>query len=303
MSIKGWILHKPFKERLSQDSYENKRFIEEAEKHGITMEVLSPEDLDLIVTKDGKKSIFLRGETVDLPNFVLPRMGSHTTYFSLAVLRHLEKLGIYIVNSPNSIETVKDKLYTQQILAASNLPFPKTMLAKFPINNDLVEKHIGFPAIIKTIHGSQGSGVFLSNDKNNFEDLMQLINCTNTNMNIIIQEFVQDSYGKDLRVLVIGGRAIGCMERRSGKGNFKANYSQGGSVQNYELNNIISWIAMESAKVLSLDIAGIDLLFDGENYKICEANSAPGFEGFESATEINVAKEIFDYIKIRLNVF
>ncbi len=148
----------------------------------------------------------------------------------------------------------------QQILAASNLLFPKTMLAKFPINTDLVEKNIGFPAIIKTIYGSQGSGVFLTQDKNNFEDLMQLINCTNTNMNIIIREFITDSFGKDLRVFVIDGRAIGCMVRKSVKGNFKANFSQGGEVEKYELNNIISWIAIESAKVLGLDIAGIDLL-------------------------------------------
>jgi gamma-F420-2:alpha-L-glutamate ligase len=273
-----------------------------ARENDIDLKILYPEQLDLIVTKDGKKSIFVDAETVDLPDFVIPRMGSHTTYFSLAVLRHLEKLGVHIVNPPHSIEVVKDKLYTQQILATNNLPVPRTMLVRFPVNEDLVEKHLGFPVVVKTIHGSQGSGVFLAQDKGSFKDLMQLINCTNTNMNIIIQEFIKDSYGRDLRVLVVGGRAIGCMERSAADGSFKANFSQGGKVQNFELNAEIEWLATESAKILGLDVAGIDLLFAGDHYKICEANSAPGFQGFEQATKINVAEEIFNYIKIRFNL-
>lgn len=301
MLIRGWILYKPFKTKIKQDSYENKRFLEEASKNNIDLKIIYPDQLDLIVTKDGKKSIFLDSKPIELPHFVLPRMGSHTTYFSLAVLRHLEKLGVYIVNTPNSIDIVKDKLYSQQILATNNFPVPKTMLVKFPVNIDLVEENLGFPIVVKTIHGSQGSGVFLSENKSSFKDLMQLINSTNNNMNIILQEFIRNSSGRDLRVFVIGGRAIGCMERSSSDQNFKANFSQGGKVKPYELNPEIEWLATESAKVLGLDIAGIDLLFDNEHFKICEANSAPGFQGFESATEINIPLEIFNYIKIRHN--
>lgn len=299
MSIKGWILYKPFKTKIKQDSYENKRFLDEATENDIDLKIVYPEQLDLIVTKDGKKSIFLDGKSVELPHFVLPRMGSHTTYFSLAVLRHLEKLGVYIVNPPDSIDIVKDKLYSQQILATNNVPVPKTMLVKFPVNIDLVEENLGFPVIVKTIHGSQGSGVYLSENRSSFKDLMQLIHSTDTNMNIILQEFIKNSYGRDLRVFVIGGRVIGCMERSSADQNFKANFSQGGKVKPYELNAEIEWLATESAKILGLDIAGIDLLFDNEHFKICEANSAPGFQGFESATGINIPLEIFNYIKIR----
>lgn len=301
MAIKGWILYKPFKARIKQDSYENKRFLEESVKKDIDLKIIYPEQLDLIVTKDGKKSIFLDGKPTELPDFVLPRMGSHTTYFSLAVLRHLEKLGVYIVNSPNSIDIVKDKLYSQQILATNNLPVPNTMLVKFPMNVDLVEENLGFPVVVKTIHGSQGSGVYLSNTRNSFKDLMQLINSTDTSMNIILQEFIKNSSGRDLRVFVVGGRAIGCMERTSADENFKANFSLGGEAKAYKLNPEIEWLATESAKILGLDIAGIDLLFDNEHFKICEANSAPGFEGFEGATGLNVPDEIFNYIKIRNN--
>ncbi len=300
MSIKGWILYSPFKTRLKQDSYENNRFIEVAKKNDVEVEILYPEQFDLIVTKKDEKSIFLDGEPVELPDFVLPRLGAHMPYFALSVLRHLEYLGVHIINAPNNIEMVKDKLYTQQLLATNNLPVPKTMLVKFPVNEELVKKHLGYPLIVKAISGSQGSGVYLSNNEHDFKNLMQLMHTTNTSMNFILQEFIKDSFGRDLRVFVVGGRPIVCMERSSATGDFKANYSQGGNVEGHELNPEIEWLATESCKILGLDVAGIDLLFDGEHYKICEANSAPGFQGLEAATKIDAAQEIFNYIKVRL---
>ncbi len=302
MTIKGWILYSPFKTRVKQDSYENLRFLEVAKENDIELKILYPEQFDLIVTKKDEKSVFLDGEPADIPDFVLPRLGAHTTYFSLAILRQLEKLGVHIVNSPDNIEMVKDKLYTQQMLATNNLPVPKTMLIRFPVNEDLVKKHLGYPVVVKSISGSQGSGVYLTHNQSDFRDLMQLMTITKTSMNFILQEFIKDSFGKDLRVFVVGGRAVACMERCSADGNFKANFSQGGTVKNYEMNSEIEWLATESAKILGLDVAGIDLLFDGEHYKICEANSSPGFRGLEEATGINTPQEIFDYLKIRLNL-
>jgi gamma-F420-2:alpha-L-glutamate ligase len=130
-----------------------------------------------------------------------------------------------------------------------------------------------------------------------------LINCTKPNVNIIIQEFIESSRGRDLRVFVIGGRAVACMERTGKAGDFKSNYSRGGSVKKFDLNPEIEWLATESAKILGLDIAGIDLLFDGDHYKICEANSSPGFEGLESCCDINIPAEIYKYIKVRLNLY
>lgn len=215
----------------------------------------------------------------------------------------MERLGVPCINSSHPIEIVKDKLYTQQILAENNFPFPKTMLAKFPINIDLIEKNIGFPAVIKTLSGTQGKGVFLSNTKASFKDLMQLIEITNSKLNIIIQEFVKDSYGRDLRVLIVGGRAIACMERTAASEGFKSNFSDGGTVKEYQLTPEIEWLATEACKITGLEIAGVDLLFDGEHYKICEINSSPGFRGIESCCDINVAKEIFKYLKIRFGIY
>jgi len=212
----GWILYKDSENALRPESYEILKLLEVGKKHGIEIKVLSPDQIDIIVTREDRKSILVDEVQTPLPDFIIPRMGAGTTYFALAVIRHLERLGVYFVNSSQSIDTVKDKLYTLQILAESNLPIPKTILLKFPVKADIVEKHLKFPVVVKTLSGSQGSGVFLSMDKNSFDDLTQLIHATNKNSNIILQEFIEQSKGRDLRVLTIGGRVISAMQRIAG---------------------------------------------------------------------------------------
>jgi gamma-F420-2:alpha-L-glutamate ligase len=175
------------------------------------------------------------------------------------------------------------------------------MLVKFPVNASIVSKYLGFPLVVKPLSGAQGIGVFLAVSKPRFEDLMQLIESTNSKANIILQEFVSLSRGRDLRVFTIGGHAIACMERKSKRGSFKANYSQGSSVERIELTTEIEKLAFEVANILGLDIAGIDLLFDGEKFKVCEANSSPGFQGLEKCCQVDIPREIYDHIKHSLS--
>ena len=301
--MKGWILYRDASEAVWSKSYEIKRFKEVAESLGIDLRIVDPSQFDLIVTRDDRKSIVLDGEEVALPDFLLPRMGAGTTYFALAVIRHLERLGVHTVNASESIDAVKDKLYTHQILAQSNLPIAKSMLAKFPVDIDTAEKNLGFPIVVKTLSGSQGTGVFLCETRSHFEDSMQLIEATKSNVNIILQEFVSTSRGQDLRVFVVGGRAVAVMRRVSANGSFKANFSQGANVESYELTPEIEWLASEASRLLGLDVAGIDLLFDGEHFKICEANSSPGFEGVESCHDLSIPHQIFSFIYVRLGMF
>ncbi|WP_018751353.1 ATP-grasp domain-containing protein [Paenibacillus sanguinis] len=301
--MQGWIIYKSSVNDVKPETYELQRLIEEAHKQEIDVRVLAPEQLELIVTRDDRKSVMVDGEVVQLPDFVLPRMGANTNYFGLALIRHLERLGVRTFNSAQSIDTVKDKLFTLQILAEYNLPVPKTMLIRSKVDVDLVEKHLGFPVVVKTISGSQGSGVFLAETKSKFIDLLEMINAYKENATMILQEFVESSRGMDVRVLTIGGRAIAAMKRSSGNDSFKANFSRGGFVEPYEINPEIEWLALETARLLNLDIAGIDLLFDGDHYKICEANSSPGFEGLESCCQVNIAEEIYNFLRVRLNVF
>lgn len=301
--MQGWILYRKNESELKPESYEINRFLDTAPSENIQLKVYKPEQIDLIVTKEDRKSILLNGSPVSLPDFVLPRMGAGTTYFTLAVIRHLERLGVPCFNSSTHIDMVKDKLFTHQILAQKNFPVPKTMLVKFPVDIDFIEKYIGFPVVVKTLSGSQGKGVYLSQNKKSFNDLMQLIESTSPNLNIILQEFITDSYGRDLRVFTIGGRAVACMERKSAEGGFKANFSAGGEVREYPLTPEIEWLATEVSRTLGLEIAGVDLLFHGDHFKICEVNSSPGFEGLERCCQVDIPKEIFHYLNIRLGTF
>lgn len=295
--MKGWILYKNKAEELKPELYEMHRFIDVAREKGIELRIVKPDQFDIIVTRDDRKSILLEGEVVSLPDFLLPRMGAGTTYFALAIIRHLERLGVSVFNSSQSIDTVKDKLYSQQILAERGISSPRTMFAKNPVNICLVEKYLGFPLIVKALSGSMGKGIFLSDNHTNFRDLMELIHVSNPNANIILQEFIKSSIGRDLRVLVIGGRAVACMERIAPADSFKSNYSRGGEVRKFKMTPEIEKLATETARIFGLEIAGIDLLFDGDHFKVCEANSSPGFEGIEKCCNIDVAGMIYDFIR------
>jgi gamma-F420-2:alpha-L-glutamate ligase len=295
--MKIWILARA----SNFDSFENQRLRATAADEGIEVMMVAPQDFDLIVTKGGSKSILFKGEVVDLPDCVIPRRGASSTYFTLAVIRQLEKLGVYILNSSQSIESAKDKLSTMQILASNNIPIPKTMLAKFPLNYGMVEREFSFPIIIKTVSGSKGKGVMLCENKAQLEDLADLMEISkDPRINVVLQEFVSSSRGRDIRVIVLGGRPIGAMLRKAADGRIKANVHAGGVAELFPLNPQVEWLSVECSRLLGLDLAGVDILFDGDSYKVSEVNSSPGFEGFEHATGINVPKEIFNYIRLRL---
>ena len=294
----GWML---VKDRF-WESYETNRLIEEFQKQDIEIQLVDPTTVDIFVNKENKKSILVNGEPSDLPQFVFPRTGSGTSYYIKAVIRHFERMDIPVINSSDAIDNVKDKLYTHQILAQSNLDIPNTMLLKHPIDISFVEKNIGFPVIVKKISGSYGRGVFLCENKKQLNQLITMAELTKKSYDIIIQEFVKDTWGKDLRVFVVNNKVVGCMMRQSTDDDFRANLSRGGEGFPYEVNEQIEWLSSESSKALGLDIAGVDLLFQNGGYKICEVNSNPGFEGMENFTKKNIAGEIVSFIKLKLGL-
>ena len=218
------------------------------------------------------------------------------------MIRHFERMDIPVINSSDAIDNVKDKLYTHQILAQSNLDIPKTMLLRYPIDIDFVEKNIGFPVIVKKISGSYGRGVFLCEDKKQLNQLVTMAELTKKSYDIIIQEFIKDTWGKDLRVFVVNDKVVGCMMRQATDDDFRANITRGGEGFPYEVNEQIEWLSSESSKALGLDVAGVDLLFQNGGYKICEVNSNPGFEGMENFTKKNIAGEIVSFIKLKLGL-
>ena len=294
--MNGWILYK----NDINESYETQKLVDEFEKQGIKVRVVHPDDIDIFVDRDDRKSILVAGRTRQLPDFVMPRTGSGTTYFIKAIIRHLERLGVVLINGSDAIDNVKDKLYTQQILGESKLPVPKTLLVKHPINLEWVETNINFPVIIKTLSGSFGAGVFLAENKKQLEQLVKMAEITKKSYNIIVQEFIKDSWGKDIRVFVLNKKVIGCMMRQSVDGDFRANITRGGEGIPYQITDEIEWLGGESARLLHLDIAGVDLLFNNGSYSICEVNSSPGFEGMDKFTKTNIAEDIVNFVKLKI---
>lgn len=296
--MKGWMVFGKSRADLTDEDYSARRLLEAAASKGVDLEIYAPSQFDLVVNRLDNRSVIVDGESKPLPDFVLPRMGSATTYFALSILRQMETLGIHTINSASSIELVRDKLHVSQLLAQTGLPTPKTMLGKPMVDCQVVSREVGFPCVIKNLSGTQGKGIYLCDDEDRFVDIMDLIYTNNPNANIIYQEYVSCSHGRDIRVFVVGGRVIGGMKRVAKKG-FKANVSLGGDVEAFEVGKELELLSLEVCRVLNLEVAGVDFLFTENGYTICEANSAPGFIGMERAIGRTVAEEIIDYILVR----
>ena len=286
--------------RNSEIDYENKRLIETFTKKNITSKVVEPSCFDIIVNKNIKNSILYNGELVELPKIVLVRTGAETNNFMLAVLRQLDKSGVICINEADAIETASDKLKTSQILSQHNISIPNTMLVKHPIDSTIVKNRIGFPCVVKVITGTQGIGVYLCEKRRDFNKLMEFIHNVGISKTLLVQEYIGLNPGQDIRVLVIGGKAIGAMKRTAPKGDFRANISNGGTGEKFDITPEIDFIARETARVLNLHIAGIDLLFDNDGFVVCEANTAPGFKGFEKYCDVDIAKLIVEYVDYKL---
>lgn len=295
-----WILFNEEIDAPSAEAFEIRRFLEEGRAMGVDVKVYNPEQFDLLVTNDDKDSVLIDGQLVPLPDFLLPRTYViDTGYFPLAVIRQMQRLGVQTFNGAAEIEMVADKLHTHQALIEAGIPTPTTMLAKFPVDVDLVENFIGFPVVVKTLLGVNGTGVFLMENKDYFSDFMSLMSQTNPNTQLIFQKYIALSRGRDLRLFVVDGQVIAAMERRARDGGFKANYSQGGQVVRFIPDAEAEAIALKTAEILNLDVAGIDLLYTEEGYTVCEANTFPGFKGLESCCPVNVPVEIFSAMRRR----
>ena len=298
-----WILYGDDIESTADLAHEVRRFIAEGKKtDDVTVKIYKPSQFDLLVTKERRDSILIDGKAVPLPDCVFPYF-NHVdhSYFALAIVRQLERLGVHVFNGAATIETVRDKLHTHQILAESGIDTPDTMLAKFPVDIELIEREIGFPVVVKTLNGALGIGVFLLESQSAFRDLMELVGETNTNLQLIFQKFVSVSKGRDLRLFVVDGEVVAAMERRAQDGGFKANYSSGATVHSFEPDAEAIDIAVRTAKVLDIQIGGIDLLFkEGGGYTICEANTFPGFKGLEQASGENIPAKIFEAMRRHL---
>jgi gamma-F420-2:alpha-L-glutamate ligase len=291
--VRCWLFFNRDLGPTTPEAHEVLRFMEVAQSLDIDLQVLKPSEFDLVVDSKHGWSAIYQGRELHKPDLIIPRCGSETAYFTLAVLRHFERQGVPIVNSPASIESVADKLHTLQIVSRAKLPIPKTILGKFPVDVNLVERELGFPVVVKKLKGTRGNGVVLCQDRAQFDDVANLIDGANSGADFIFQQYIKASHGRDVRILVIDGKMVASMERQATDGGFKSNISLGGSAKPFNPPREMAELAIKVANELDLAVAGIDILFDSEGYRVCEANSSPGFQGLERACAVNVPEIIF----------
>lgn len=278
--------------------YSRGRFEEEARALELAVSWLDPQHFDLLVDAAEVRT-FYRSRAFGAPEAFVPRTGSDTTMFARAIIRQMESTpGVVVVNSSDAIMAARDKLLAHQLLAAGGVAFPKTVLARQPSDVAKMVRLVGGPPVIlKLLSGTHGKGVMLGKDLDEIQASLETVWALN--QTLLIQEYVDHDPGVDIRVLVVGGRVLGAMKRTAQLGRFRANVHQGAHVEPYPLTEDLEWLALQAAEIMGLDIAGVDLVQSRSGYLVIEVNSAPGFEGFEKATGVNVAAKTLRYVLFR----
>ncbi|RMH19175.1 MAG: 30S ribosomal protein S6--L-glutamate ligase [Gemmatimonadetes bacterium] len=241
-----------------------------------------------------KTTIHLRGDTVRL-DAVIPRIGASVTAYGTAVVRQFEMMGVYTVAGAEAIVRSRDKLRAHQLLAREGLDLPTTAFARsVKDTQDLIDMVGGAPLIVKLVEGTQGRGVVLAETRKVAESVIDAFR--QLDANILVQEFIAEAGGSDVRAFVVGDRVVASMQRHSAPGEFRSNLHRGGSAEATQLSAKERRAAVRAARTLGLHVAGIDLLRSARGPLILEVNSSPGLEGIEAATGVDIAGEIIDYI-------
>jgi len=236
-----------------------------------------------------------RGKQLSDYDAVLPRIGNSITYFGTAVVRQFEQMDVYTPNTANGISNARDKLRAIQILSRHNIEMPATAFVR---NRADVRPAIasvgGAPVVIKLLEGTQGIGVILAPEVKVAEAIIETLH--STRQNVLIQRFVSESRGKDIRALVVGDRVVAAMRRQASGDEFRSNVHRGGSVEPVQLDAAYEQTAVRAAQIMGLRVAGVDMLEGDEGPLVMEVNSSPGLQGIEQATGLDVAGAIIDYI-------
>ncbi len=275
--------------------YSTQRLMEAARKRDHTIEVIDPLKCNLIIEKK-HPSIFYKSNMLEGTDAVIPRIGASVTFFGTAVVRQFEMMGVFTTTESQALVRSRDKLRSLQILSRARLGMPKTVFTNYSKNVGEVMDHVGgAPLIIKLLEGTQGLGVVLAETKNAAESVIEAFN--GLQARVIIQEFIKEAGGADVRVLVVDGHVVGAMKRQGKEGEFRSNLHRGGTASIIELTDEEENAAIKAAKVMGLGVAGVDLLQSSRGPLILEVNSSPGLEGIERATGKDIAKTIIRYIE------
>lgn len=277
------------------DLYSTKRLVEAGETRG--HEVLVVDHLKCSLTIEQKKpAVHYRGSVIDKVDAVIPRIGASVTFYGTAVVRQFEMMHVFSATESQALTRSRDKLRSLQILARAGLGLPKTAFTNFSKDTDELLAHVGnAPVIIKVLEGTQGLGVVLADTKKSAASVIEAFN--GLQARVIVQEFIAESKGADIRAFVVNGKVVGAMKRQGKEGEFRSNLHRGGTAQIIKLSRAEKQAALQAVKALGLHVAGVDMLQSSRGPLILEVNSSPGLEGIEKATQEDVAGAIIEFVE------
>ena len=276
------------------NSYSTMRLRAAAEERGHTVRVLNTLRFAIDLTGD-EPDLQYRGKTLSHYDAVLPRIGASITFFGMAVVRQFEQMDVYTPTTAAGIANSRDKLRSIQILSRHDVGIPATTFVRDRADVlPAVERVGGAPVVIKLLEGTQGIGVILAPDKKVAEAVIETLQ--STRQNVLIQRFISESKGKDIRALVVGDRVIAAMRRSAVGDEFRSNVHRGGTTEVVELDETSRRVAVQAAQIMGLRVAGVDMLESEEGPLVMEVNSSPGLQGIETATDLDIAGAIVDYV-------
>jgi ribosomal protein S6--L-glutamate ligase len=275
--------------------YSHLRLKEAAEARGHQLDIINTLRCTMNITSH-RPSILYNGETLAQYDAVIPRIGASVTQYGLAVLRQFEMMGVWSLNESVAIGRSRDKLRSMQIFAKHGLGLPVTAFAHDPRQTDEVLKIVGgAPVVIKLLEGTQGIGVVLSETEKSAKSVVEAFR--GANVNILVQEFIKEAGSTDIRIFIVGGKVIAAMKRTGAPGDFRSNLHRGGSSKMVKITPEERSTAVRAAKVMGLNVAGVDILRANHGPVIMEVNSSPGLEGIEGATGKDIAGQIIEFIE------
>lgn len=282
---------------LSQNPnlYSTKRLVEAGEKKGHEMLVIDHGKCDLVIEKK-KPGLIYQGKEITDVSGVIPRIGASITFYGTAVVRQFEMMKIFTAVESQALVRSRDKLRSLQILSRAGLGLPKTVFSNYSRDvGTIIDNAGGAPVVIKLLEGTQGLGVVLADNRNSAESILEAFN--GLKARVIVQEFIKEAKGADIRAFVIDGVVVGAMKRQGKEGEFRSNLHRGGSANIIELTDEEENAAIKAARVMGLGVAGVDMLQSSRGPLILEVNSSPGLEGIEAATGKDIAGLMIKYVE------
>jgi ribosomal protein S6--L-glutamate ligase len=275
--------------------YSHKRLKEAAEQRGHTLDIINTLRCYMNIASR-RPEVYYNGAKLEGYDAVIPRIGASVTFYGMAVLRQFEMQGVYPLNESVGIGRSRDKLRSMQLLARDGIGLPVTTFAHDPNQTDEVLRLAGgAPVVIKLLEGTQGIGVVLADTDRSAKSVVEAFR--GAGVNILLQEFIKEAGGSDIRAIVVGGKVVAAMKRTGGEGEFRSNLHRGGSAQVIKLSPEERSTAIRSAKAMGLNVCGVDMLRANHGPVVMEVNSSPGLEGVEKATGLDIAGKIIEYIE------